>query len=235
MKLKGKAKADFLARMAKGRKKAAAARRRNPDRFEEQQRFETEQYMRSKLGRSYGRRRKPRVRRVKGRAGMFQCVTEDKRTDRAAFRAARQLRDQGGEKRPLKVLKKARPPKRKIAPRCAAVRRKKAPRRRKNPQLLTVLGNPVRAEMAKAVAAYRRFHGVAPKKMSRGGGKGVLIALGELREIVYQPRRGERRGPAFAHAFKAGNVLAVTPDGKKLVIVDRKRRKAVDFDLGIVS
>ena len=114
-------------------------------------------------------------------------------------------------------------------------RRKKRASRRRNPELLVV--NPSTASRAKAAAAYRQFHGVNPKKATKlGRGKGVLIALGELREIVYQPRRGNRsHGAAFFHNFKPGNVLATTPDGKKLVIVDRKGRKAVDFDLGIVN
>ncbi len=96
--------------------------------------------------------------------------------------------------------------------------------------------NPTRADLVKAEKAYRQFHGVNPKRVAKLGRRGpVLIALGELREIVYQPRRGNRTGPAFFHHFRAGNVLAVTADGKRLVIVDRKKRKAVDFDLGIVS
>lgn len=95
------------------------------------------------------------------------------------------------------------------------------------------LSNP--ASLKKALAAYRQFHGVNPKKATKGDGNGVLIALGELREIVYQPRRGSRKGPAYFHNFKPGNVLAVTADGKRLVIVDRKKRRAVNFDLGIVS
>lgn len=108
-------------------------------------------------------------------------------------------------------------------------------KRRKNPQLLTI-GNPSKRDLAAAVRAYKQFHGVDPRKALELGGKGpVLVALGELREIVYQPRRGERRGPAYFHHFKPGNLLAATPDGKRLVIVDRKGRTAVDFDLGIVS
>lgn len=107
--------------------------------------------------------------------------------------------------------------------------------RRRNPELMTV-ANPSRSDLTRAVAQYRRFHGVDPKKATKlGRGKGVLIALGELRELVYQPRRGHRKGPAFFHNFKPGSVLAATPDGKKLVIVDRKNRKAVDFDLGVVN
>ncbi len=110
---------------------------------------------------------------------------------------------------------------------------KRKVRRRRNPELMT-LGNPSK-DLARAVKAFRQFHGVAPKKVTKGRGKGVLVALGELREIVYQPTRGMRKGPAFFHKFKPGNVLAVTADGKRLVIVDRKKRKAVDFDAGIVN
>lgn len=112
---------------------------------------------------------------------------------------------------------------------------KKAPARRKNPELMTIT-NPSKRELAAAVKNYRQFHGVNPKKaLKLGSGGKVLIALGELNEVVYTPRRGQRRGPAFFHKFKRGNVLAVTADGKKLVIVDRKKRKAVDFDAGIVN
>lgn len=107
-------------------------------------------------------------------------------------------------------------------------------RKRRNPELLTV--NPARSGLAAALSAYQQFHGMRPQKATKlGNGKGVLIALGELREIVYQPRRGDRKGPAWFHKFKPGNVLAVTADGKKLVIVDRRRRRAVDFDRGIVN
>ncbi len=85
------------------------------------------------------------------------------------------------------------------------------------------------------MAAYRQFHGVNPKKAIKGKGKGVLIALGELREVIYRPNTGKRKGPDYFHKFKRGNILAVTPDGERLVIVDPKNRKAVDFDLGIIS
>lgn len=114
----------------------------------------------------------------------------------------------------------------------AGRRRKRRPR--KNPQLLTI--NPTDRQVAAAVRAYRQFHGVDPKRAIKLGPRGgVLVALGELREIVYQPRRGARKGPAYFHHFQPGNLLAATPDGKRLVIVDRKNRRAVDFDLGIVS
>lgn len=131
-------------------------------------------------------------------------------------------------------------------------RLERTPKRRRNVDLVTIAaGNPQKrkkkrtsaanpqrirsTELEKAVGAYKQFHGTNPHKVTKGKGRGVLISLGELREIVYQPTRGKRKGPAFFHNFAAGNVLAVTADGRRLVIVDRKNRKAVDFDLGIVS
>ena len=56
------------------------------------------------LGRSYERRRHPRVRGVKGRAGLYSPLLDGIRTRRAAFRRARGLRD-AGELRPLVVYK----------------------------------------------------------------------------------------------------------------------------------
>lgn len=124
--------------------------------------------------------------------------------------------------------------KRKTSTAAAPARRRRRTSRRRNPELLTV--NPSASELRKAAREYQRFHGVKPKRATKlGKGRGVLIALGELREIVYQPRRGSRRGPAWFHKFKPGNVLAVSADGKRLVIVDRRNRKAVDFDYGIVN
>ena len=54
------------------------------------------------LGRSLGHRRSPRVRLRKGRTGQFLTLGT-RRTKRAAFRAARELRDAHGEKRPQVV------------------------------------------------------------------------------------------------------------------------------------
>jgi hypothetical protein len=54
------------------------------------------------LGRNYNHRREPRVRLRRGRTGCFITLGE-RMTKRAAFRAARELRDAGGEKRPQVV------------------------------------------------------------------------------------------------------------------------------------
>lgn len=127
----------------------------------------------------------------------------------------------------------------KFKPKPKLIRWKKNPRKqrkaKRNPQVLTI-GNPGRAELSKAVAAYKEFHGVNPASARKiGKGKGVLVALGELVEITYKPRRGERKGTAWFHRFRKGAVLAGTPDGKKLYIVDREGgRKAVDWSRGII-
>lgn len=108
-------------------------------------------------------------------------------------------------------------------------------RRKKNPELLTIAGNP--AERFDAAArAYRTFHGVEPKKARRiGKGKGVLIALGDVGEIVYKTRRGDRKGPAWWHRFKRGAVLAGSPDGKHLCIIDTTgKTQLVDWERGII-
>jgi len=178
VKLRGKKKAEFLARMAAGRKKASKRRKRNPE-------LQTV----NASGTSGSRSR---------------CRSASKSSGNSRSKVRTRRTSQGGS----------------------------GTGKRRNPDLLT-LSNP--ASLKKALAAYRQFHGVNPKKATKGDGKGVLIALGELREIVYQPRRGNRTGAAYFHNFKPGNVLAVTADGKRLVIVDRKKRKAVDFDLGLIS
>lgn len=109
-----------------------------------------------------------------------------------------------------------------------------APRRRRaNPSLLT-LTNPVPSD---ALAAYRRFHRRAPTGVRQLGGRGpALVALGDLVEIVYQPKKGARRGPAFVHRFGAGAVLAATPDGAELVLLPAPRKPfRVDWERGIVG
>ena len=109
-------------------------------------------------------------------------------------------------------------------------------RRRRNPDLLTIAGNPADASMVAARAAFRKFHGTEPTNARKiGRGKGVLVALGQLGEVVYKPRRGDRKGPAWFHQFGPGVVLAATPDGKHLFIIDTKgNRRAVDWARGII-
>ena len=52
-------------------------------------------------------------------------------------------------------------------------------KRKRNPELLTLLANPA-AVPAAALRAYRRFHGVEPKSVRQLAGKGpALIALGK--------------------------------------------------------
>lgn len=199
-KLRGKKKADFLARMARGRK-AASKRRRNAG---------------SKGSRrlSTGRKRNPQLLTVN------TSRSPSGRRGKSTTRSAASTRKAKNSSTPSRTR---------------SAKRGTSRTGRRNPQLLTVM-NPTRADLEKARKAYRQFHGVDPKRVAKLGTRGpILIALGETREIVYQPRRGHRTGPAFFHHFKAGNVLAVTADGKRLVIVDRRKRKAVDFDLGIVS
>ena len=113
-----------------------------------------------------------------------------------------------------------------------------APRRKANPHLLT-LGNPSKVtseHVRAAIAAYKRFHGVEPKpgQIHRGDGNGILIALGELCRVDYKPRRGDRSGPTWFHHFKPGAVLCTSPDGRRLVVLDRHGKRLVDFDRGIV-
>lgn len=145
--------------------------------------------------------------------------------------------DEGGEWRPVRIIDAdqrtvretpAKPKRGRTRKRAAAVA---------NPAL-AIVGNPspsVGAELRKAAALYRRFHGCEPPAdlVRKGKGKGVWIALGELRRIDYQPRRGARRGPVWFHHFKPGCVLAASSDGKRLAIFDRKGKHMVDFDRGI--
>jgi hypothetical protein len=119
----------------------------------------------------------------------------------------------------------------------AKAKRAKRPAK-ENPQLLTI-GNPstvTARELQQARAAYKRFHGIdpPPKCVHVGDGKGVLIGLGEIKRIDYGPRRGRRKGPIWYHHFAPGAVLASSPDGRRLVILDPKGKLLVDWDRGIV-
>lgn len=115
-------------------------------------------------------------------------------------------------------------------------RKKRGKARAKNPTL-AVLGNP--QSLSKAKAEYERFHGVECEKVTQvGEGKEPVIALGTLEQIRYRPSRGERKGPTWFHDFKTkGLILAASPDGKRLYIVDKRGGKArlVDWDKGIIA
>lgn len=138
--------------------------------------------------------------------------------------------------------------------RAAAMRKARSlvgPTTRRNAQLLT-LYNPAtraqvaqllrspawRARLAAAAKAYREFHGVDPRELRivPGGPDRALVAMGDLREVVYRPTRGARRGPAFFHKFGKGAVLAATVDGRDLVNVPGEGRPfVVKWDRGIVG
>lgn len=109
---------------------------------------------------------------------------------------------------------------------------------RKNPAQLLTLGNPgvSSRDLAKAKAAYKRFHGIEPPDsvIHHGAGEGILIGLGQVHRIDYGPRRGQRKGPIWFHHFGPGCVLCTSPDGKRLVVLDTKGRKLVDFERGII-
>lgn len=100
-----------------------------------------------------------------------------------------------------------------------------------------MIHNPSRRpELKRALAQYRKFHGVNPRKaLKRGTGKQVLVALGDVVEIVYEPRRGQRKRVHWVHKFKQRAILATDENGRGLFIVDPKGRVMVDFGAGIVT
>ena len=109
--------------------------------------------------------------------------------------------------------------------------------RKSNPELL-ILTNPASPELARAVKRYRKFHGVDPKRaLRRGRGKKakVLVGLGDMIEIVYEPRRGQRKRVHWFHQFKRRAILATDADGNGLYIVDPSGKVMVDFSAGIVT
>ena len=70
--------------------------------WEEREREEARAAMAAKLPSSLDHRREPRVRLRKGTLRRFLTLGT-RRTKRAAFRGARELRDRHGERRPLVV------------------------------------------------------------------------------------------------------------------------------------
>lgn len=74
------------------------------EQWAEHERALRDQEWKARLPSSHNHRRKPRVRLRKGTLRPF-IILGTRRTKRAAFRAARELRDAHGEKRPLVVWK----------------------------------------------------------------------------------------------------------------------------------
>lgn len=112
--------------------------------------------------------------------------------------------------------------------------------KRENGQLLTILANPALSRSSvnpKALAAFRKFHQVEPKKLIKlPKGAPDLIVMGTLREVVYQPTRGVRKGPAFFHRFGKGARLAATVDGKQVFLIpDKGKPFRVDWERGIIG
>lgn len=116
---------------------------------------------------------------------------------------------------------------------------------RKNPALLTI-GNPDgdpiqvdRDKLEKAVAAYEEFHGEAPTEVMELPGPGaVYVMLGELRDVLYEPRKGHRSGAVWEHTFGPGAALVASPDGRDVRIVSLEgegARLRVDWSRGIVG
>ncbi len=125
--------------------------------------------------------------------------------------------------------------------RAAAARRrggtpnpKRKTAKRENPQLL-VIGNP---HSRSALAAYRKFHGTNPVKVAKAGrGKNpkAMLSMGDVVEIVYEPRRGQRKRAHWVHKFKRRALLLASPDGRELRIIDSAGRVLVDFGRGIIG
>ena len=107
-------------------------------------------------------------------------------------------------------------------------------RPKKNPALV-VSANPAGYEEAlgSAVADFEAFHGTEPKV--RGSGFPILVEVGRLREVVYEPTHGERSGVEWFHQFEASSLYA-TEDGKELWIVpDEGEPMRFDPERGIVG
>jgi hypothetical protein len=91
-------------------------------------------------------------------------------------------------------------------------------------------------ELEAAVEAYREFHGVDPERiLPLGEGRKVLLMLGLLREIVYKPTRGERRGPAFIHHVGPSVALAATADGEVVLVPLPGSRFRFDPEYGLMD
>jgi hypothetical protein len=114
------------------------------------------------------------------------------------------------------------------------------PRRKKarNPELMILGANPSPAG-ARALRAFERFHGHRDPKVSEidlpPGAPQVLISLGDVREIVYEPTDpSHRSGAEYIHKFGREAKLAADPSGRNIYIVrGRGGKTRVDWSSGI--
>ena len=118
------------------------------------------------------------------------------------------------------------------------------PENRENPEILSVAHtNPVHTsqlQMEKAARKYRQFHGVDPDKITTIGNPEaadakVLIVLGRLVDLIYEPSKGLRKTIHWHHKFGKDARLATDISGKKLYIVGKQGQVQVDFSRGIIS
>jgi|KBSSwiStaDraftv2_1062776.scaffolds.fasta_scaffold02978_6 hypothetical protein len=122
----------------------------------------------------------------------------------------------------------------------AARSRTKTRRGRKRNPVLVTLHNPTPKAFAEGSTGrkrYETFHGVPPPRFRNlGPAFPDCIALGDLREVVYKPTIGHRKGPAFFHRFGKGAKLAASLDGTRLFIVPGKGKPfRFDPERGIVG
>ncbi len=111
---------------------------------------------------------------------------------------------------------------------------------RTNPEILAILNPAGVDELEKAKRAYKKFHGVAPSRVVVRGRRGkrprkVLIVLGRLIDLIYEPRRGQRKRIHWIHAFGPEVRLATDSTGRELFILGPEGVRQVDFSRGIVS
>lgn len=109
-----------------------------------------------------------------------------------------------------------------------------------NPEILSIVNPAQEAELRRAYAQYRKFHGTEPTTLTPRGRKGarqrkILIVLGRVVDIIYEPRTGQRKRIHWVHSFGRDARLATDASGKHLYIVGKQGQVQVDFSRGIVS
>lgn len=91
---------------------------------------------------------------------------------------------------------------------------------------------PPRPGLPEAAGLYRRFHGEGPGQLRRGRlprTPPLLVALGELRGLIYRARRTGRAAPGapggrdeartFIHFMERPPLLACDPAGRQLYVI----------------